>query len=287
MATITVDAYPNRPFQGRVLKIEPQATVTQNVTMFPGLMRIANDGDLLKPGMNAEVEVSIGEQRGVVAVPNAALRTQADVSSAALVLGLDPDAVLEDIRLARDRQREGGATTLGASAGDSEGDARETVTLMGREVPVPEGLTKGQIEAVAAKMQGPNGFQSLTAADRQILSQLRGAGGQGGRGGGNRGGGERGGNRGGAQRSSTAGLFGGNYIVFVIRAGKMTAVPVQTGLTDLDYSEVVSGLTVADTVLLLPSASLLRSQAEFTERIERMTGGNNPLGGSSSRGGRR
>ncbi|HKE92246.1 MAG TPA: efflux RND transporter periplasmic adaptor subunit, partial [Gemmatimonadales bacterium] len=28
--TITVDAFPNRPFDGTVLKIEPQATVTQN-----------------------------------------------------------------------------------------------------------------------------------------------------------------------------------------------------------------------------------------------------------------
>jgi hypothetical protein len=190
-----------------------------------------------------------------------------------LVLGLDPDVVQEEVRLAGERQRQGGATTMAASAGDSEGDAPETVMLMGREITVPEGLTKAQIEAVAAKMQGPNGFQSLSAADRQILSQLRGAGGQGGRGGR-----ERGGNRE-AQRSTTAGLFGGNYIVFVIRDGKMTAVPVRTGLTDLDYSEVISGLTVADTVLLLPSASLLRSQAAFTERIERMTGGNNPLGG--------
>jgi hypothetical protein len=189
--------------------------------------------------------------------------------------------VQEEVRLAGERQRQGGATTMAASAGDSEGDAPETVTLMGREIEVPEGLTKAQIEAVAAKMQGPNGFQSLSAADRQILSQLRGAGGEGGQGG--RGGRERGGNRGGAQRSATAGLFGGNYIVFVIRDGKMTAVPVRTGLTDLDYSEVISGLTVADTVLLLPSASLLRSQAAFTERIERMTGGNNPLGGGGRR----
>src|SRR2546427_6212054 len=33
--TITVDAYPNRTFDGTVLKIEPQAQVSQNVTMFP------------------------------------------------------------------------------------------------------------------------------------------------------------------------------------------------------------------------------------------------------------
>ena len=33
--TVTVDAYPNRPFEGTVLKIEPQAQTEQNVTIFP------------------------------------------------------------------------------------------------------------------------------------------------------------------------------------------------------------------------------------------------------------
>ena len=49
-------------------------------------------------------------------------------------------------------------------------------------------------------------------------------------------------------------------MVFVIRGGMPTAQPVQTGLTDLDYSEIVSGLTLSDTVLILPSASLVQSQ---------------------------
>src|SRR5204863_8374297 len=55
--TITVDAYPNRQFDGRVLKIEPQAQVNQNVTMFPVDVNITNPGHLLKPGMNTEVEI--------------------------------------------------------------------------------------------------------------------------------------------------------------------------------------------------------------------------------------
>ena len=37
-ATVTVDAFPDRPFQGRVEKIEPQATIQQSVTMFPVLV---------------------------------------------------------------------------------------------------------------------------------------------------------------------------------------------------------------------------------------------------------
>jgi HlyD family secretion protein len=91
--TISVDAYPNRAFEGRVLKIEPQAQVSQNVTMFPVEVNIGNPEHLLKPGMNTEVEIHIGQRQGALAVPNAALRRARDVASAASVFGLDPRAV--------------------------------------------------------------------------------------------------------------------------------------------------------------------------------------------------
>ena len=87
--TISVDAFPHRTFDGTVLKIEPQAQVSQNVTMFPVEVNIPNPEHLLKPGMNTEVEIHIGQRQGVLAVPNAALRTPKDVASAASVLGLD------------------------------------------------------------------------------------------------------------------------------------------------------------------------------------------------------
>ena len=67
--------------------------------------------------------------------------------------------------------------------------------------------------------------------------------------------------------------MGGSYIVFALRDGAPTPVPVRTGLTDLDYSELLEGLVEGDTVLVLPSASLLASQREFQERIARRAGG--------------
>ena len=95
--TITVDAFPNRTFNGSVLKIEPQAQVTQNVTMFPVQVNILNPEHLLKPGMNTEVQIHIGERQGVLAVPNAALRTPRDIASAARVLGLDSQTVQRQV----------------------------------------------------------------------------------------------------------------------------------------------------------------------------------------------
>jgi HlyD family secretion protein len=176
-ATITVDAYPDRRFDGSVLKIEPQATVEQNVTMFPALVRIANPGHALMPGMNAEVEVHIGRRDDALAIPYAALRTQRDAPSAAAVLGLDP-AVLDSLRVSRSD-----------GAGRSAGGRRNA------------------------------------------------------------------------------------YIVFRLRGGEPGPVMVRAGLTDLDYVEILDGLSESDTVIVLPSASLVASQEQMRERIERMTGG--------------
>jgi hypothetical protein len=67
-----------------------------------------------------------------------------------------------------------------------------------------------------------------------------------------------------------------SYIVFVLKKGKPTPVQVRTGLTDLDYVEVVSGLTEQDTVLVLPSASLLNAQRDMRERMRTVTGGGLP-----------
>jgi hypothetical protein len=66
---------------------------------------------------------------------------------------------------------------------------------------------------------------------------------------------------------------GGRYIVFIIRDGKPTPVNIKTGLTDLDYVEVTDGLKEGDKVIVLPSASLVNSQKEMRDRMQRMTGG--------------
>jgi hypothetical protein len=41
----------------------------------------------------------------------------------------------------------------------------------------------------------------------------------------------------------------------------------------MDYSEVMSGLGATDSVLVLPSASLVQSQQDMRERFTRATGG--------------
>jgi HlyD family secretion protein len=97
-ATVTVDAYPDRPFRGSVEKIEPQAVVQQSVTMFPVLITISNVEGLLKPGMNGEVSILIDRRDDVLAVPNDAIRNVREAATAATALGLNPDSVQAQIR---------------------------------------------------------------------------------------------------------------------------------------------------------------------------------------------
>ena len=99
--TTVVAAYPNRPFEGEVLRIGAEAVVEQNVTMFPVLARITNSDNMLRPGMNAEVEIHIGEARNVLAVPYTALRPPGELEPAAAVLGLSPEDVRRQVAASR------------------------------------------------------------------------------------------------------------------------------------------------------------------------------------------
>lgn len=258
-ATVRVDAYPNRPFEGTVLKIEPLATTQQNVTMFPVLIRIQNREGLLKPGMNAEVEIHVGRRDGVLAVPNAALRTQRDVASAAEVLGVSMQDVTQQLAQG-DAQRQdtssSAARAPGARADSAAKPAGNTMSLPnGSTITLPAGVTEAQVRAAFQKRM--NGEQ-LSAAEQAMMQEVRKAMGRAG---------------GGGRPSQPDTRFGGSYIVFVQRGGQPVAVNIKTGLTDLDYAEVVSGLSEQDSVLVLPSASLVSSQKEFTDRMNRMTGG--------------
>lgn len=66
--------------------------------------------------------------------------------------------------------------------------------------------------------------------------------------------------------------FSNRYWVFVNRDSKPVAVPVLTGITDLDYSEVLAGLKPGDLVYLLPSSGLVETQQRFQQQMRQFTG---------------
>ncbi len=75
---ITFDAYSTTPFEGKVIKIEPQAQVDSNVTTIHVRVEVDNSAPsfrLLKPNMNATCEFIVNKKDNVLCVPNEAIKT--------------------------------------------------------------------------------------------------------------------------------------------------------------------------------------------------------------------
>ncbi|HHX39403.1 MAG TPA: efflux RND transporter periplasmic adaptor subunit [Armatimonadetes bacterium] len=66
---ITVDAYPDEHFEGKVTRIYPQAETVQNVTAVRVTVEVENPDTRLKPAMNASCEFRVDQALGVLVVP--------------------------------------------------------------------------------------------------------------------------------------------------------------------------------------------------------------------------
>ena len=252
-ATVLVAAYPNQPFPGEVLKIEPQAVLEQNVTMFAVLVSIDNPDGLLMPGMNAEVDVRIARSENVLTVPIMALRTERDFESTASILNVSEDDISNALRGA-------GGDSL---APDSE--APQTLTINGRTIELPDGVDADQARELMEKRRGGG---TLTSEEQALMRKIfQGFGSGQGPGSGGRPGGSR------DNASGTDYRFGGKFWVVVDHDGDFEFRNVVTGITDLDRVEIIEGLQEQETVLILPSTHLVETQQELQNWINRRVGG--------------
>lgn len=174
-ARIRVAAYPGRAFDGTVEKLEPQAVVEQNVTMFAVLIGVANDEGLLRPGMNVDAEFDVAEREAVLTVPLMALRAARDVEATAEILGVDPGELRRQLALPEDagrRPRAGeGASALRAGSGLWVVAERD-----GGRVPVPveTGITDlDRVEIVAGLAEGERVLLLPTASLVEIQQQVQ------------------------------------------------------------------------------------------------------------------
>ena len=70
----TVDAYPNESFRGRIAEIRLNPQTVQNVVTYSVILAIDNPDMKLKPGMTANIIVTVDQRNNVLKIPNAALR---------------------------------------------------------------------------------------------------------------------------------------------------------------------------------------------------------------------
>jgi len=74
MVNFTVDAYPDRVFQGKVFRIRLDSKVLQNVVTYDVVISVNNPEEILLPGMTAFVSIVIDERNDILKLPLAALK---------------------------------------------------------------------------------------------------------------------------------------------------------------------------------------------------------------------
>lgn len=73
-AETTVDAFPGEIFAGTVEQVRFSPTTTSGVVTYAAVVNVDNPEEKLRPGMTATVSIRTREAKGVLHVPNAALR---------------------------------------------------------------------------------------------------------------------------------------------------------------------------------------------------------------------
>ncbi|HEX7176260.1 MAG TPA: efflux RND transporter periplasmic adaptor subunit [Pyrinomonadaceae bacterium] len=70
----SVDAFPDKEFEGTIRQLRLNPVSAQNVVTYNVVMDVSNPEQKLKPGMTANLSITIDERQDVLKVPNAALR---------------------------------------------------------------------------------------------------------------------------------------------------------------------------------------------------------------------
>jgi HlyD family secretion protein len=78
--SFTVDAYPNRTFEGKVGKVRLNAAMTQNVVTYTVEVNADNSDGKLLPYLTANAQFLTGERHNALLIPNAALRWRPDAA---------------------------------------------------------------------------------------------------------------------------------------------------------------------------------------------------------------
>ena len=257
-AVVTVDAFPTRRFVGIVEQVQPEAVVQSSVTMFPVLVSLDNSDGSLMPGMNGQVVMDILRKDNVLAVPSDAIRNARDAATVAPVLGVSPDSLKAAQAAARAARGVGGAGT--ASSTPSSGDT-----------------TRRRRFGAASSTPGAIGGGAPGTASST---------GQRGGGGGGGGGGAGGTGAGGTGRA------GGAMFVFVKQGEKYSPRVVRLGVSDFDYTEILSGVKEGEQVALLGPAVLQAQRDQLQARVRAGAGGGlqqqtTPAAGAGGAGGAR
>ncbi|MCC6133183.1 MAG: efflux RND transporter periplasmic adaptor subunit [Acidobacteria bacterium] len=158
-AFFTVDAFPDRNFEGVVSQIRLSPQTVQNVVTYPVVLDVSNPRNELKPGMTANVQIPVQKETGQLRVANAALRFRPAESD----LAPEPSPAPKSGETKAGAGTEGAPAVVGATErpGGKSGDTAASEKSAGRP-DVSEGRKKrasgeGSKSGGWAGRQGGNG----------------------------------------------------------------------------------------------------------------------------------
>lgn len=267
----TVDAFPDREFDGRVSQVRQQGVAESGVVSYTVVVEADNPGRILLPGMTANAEIVLEQRDNVLRLPNTALRFRP----------ADPELAAQGQALVGGGQRRGGAGEAQAQTRGEGGQRREGGQAGGGQrgravAQIAESLQLNDQQraaaqtafenATAANPRGQGGGDrrgamrrmreqviaaiepTLTAEQRELLTQMR---------------------AGNGPRREVR----NQAVVWVLHNNKPAPVLVETGVADNGYTLIYSGLSDGDEVIIGGGP-----QAENANQ-------SSPFGGGGGRGG--
>lgn len=241
LAEFNVDAYADEQFEGKVNQVRLSPKTDQNVVTYSAIIDVKNPQLKLLPGMTANVTIIIREKEGILRLPESALRFKPSKELWKL-FGLPWD----DKLTARPGRGKGGFT---AGKGDTSSKQSGQSAPPGQSVSgktIPDSLkaklakmTPQQKAAYLAKMQKAGGlpdFSKMTPEQRAAFRKKRT---------------QAGDQPDNTQVKDSKFSFASDPLervkqskgrIWVLVNGKPTSVEVITGLSDGNFTEVISGV---------------------------------------------
>ena len=263
----TVDAFPDRDFQGAVTQVRQQGVSASGVVSYTVVVTADNPDHTLLPGMTANADIVIERQNNVLRIPNTALRFRPS----------DPDVAARGQALLRGNGQRGGVAGAQGASGGQRGNwsgngqggggrgGQRMVQQMTQQLqltpaqqatlqqamqsamqnappPSADGTTDRRAAMRQARQAALAALQpTLSAQQRQLLAQME---------------------QGGGQRRQVR----NQVVVWVLRNNQPTPVPIITGIADNTNTLVYSGLNAGDQVIIgggPPAATQQRSTSPF------------------------
>ena len=244
----TVDAFPDREFEGRVSQVRQQGVSESGVVSYTVVVEADNPGRSLLPGMTANAEIVLEQRENVLRIPNTALRFRP----------ADPDLVAQGQALMGGGSRRGGNTgeaqaqtrgeggERGAGGGGQRGrgvaQIAEALQLNEQQRAAAQAAFDNAMAAMPARGQGGGGDRraamrrvreqvisaiepTLTPQQQQLLVQFRSGGGP----------------RQEARQQA---------VVWVLRDNRPTPTLIEIGVADNTNTLVHGGLNEGDQVIV-------------------------------------